>query len=188
VYIADSVALFSDVIHIASDTLSYLAAIAVIGIASAFPTYTQKSTLIGVGLIFILLVVGDVFIFRETVHRMFIPHAVAGLPTLAAASAGLVLNAIVLFISRRTPKHEQNIRHASIDAHALSDLLISVAVIVSAGIIWLTGWNAADWIVALAVAYYLLWWPILNIARRIVRGNIGMAKNIAHGHGHKHEH
>lgn len=188
VYVAGSVALLSDVVHIGSDALSYLVSIAVIGVAFAFPSRTQKATTVGVVLILVLLVVGDWLIFCEATKRMLIPHEVLGLPTLLAAIAGLVLNAIVLFISRRTtPKHKQNIRHASIDAHALSDLAVSVAVILAALIIWLTDWRATDWIVAFGVAFYLLCGPIFNLARRILRSNLHLS-DIGHEHRHEHHH
>lgn len=186
VYVAGSVALFSDVIHIGSDALSYLVAIAVIGVAFVFPTHTKKATMGGVTLIFLLLIIGDILIFHEAWDRMLVPHEVLGLPTLLAAVVGLVLNAVVLFISRRTPKHERNIRHASIDAHALSDLAVSFSVIVAASIIWLTDWHAADWIVAFGVALYLLFGPIQGLARRIASGNI-QPNEIAHGHSHEHK-
>lgn len=186
VSVAGSIALFSDVVHIGSDALSYLVAIAVIGIAFVFPAKTQKATMCGVVLIFMLLVIGDILIFHEAWNRMFVPHEVLGLPTLLAAVAGLILNAIVLFISRRTPKHEQNIRHASIDAHALSDVAVSCSVIVAALFIWVADWRAADWIVAFGVAIYLLCGPIRNLGHRIVRGNI-RAGEIAHGHEHEHK-
>lgn len=179
VYIAGSVALFSDVIHIGSDALTYLATFCLIGLAYIFRSAQKMATIVLVWMSLLLLLVGDWFVLETAVDRMFVPHEVLGLPTLLAAVAGLVLNAIVLFLSRETPRHEQNVRHASIDAHALSDLAVSVAVIVAAGIIWLTDWHAADWMVALGVAFYLFLGPIFDLVWRIVHGNTR-----AHGHNH----
>lgn len=180
-------------IHIATDGLAYFAAILIIGIAFTFPSITVGTTFAGVIAMLLLLCLGDYLVFREAYIRMITPHEVLGIPTLLAAIAGLLLNIVVLSISRRTPVHEQNLRHASIDAHAVSDIAVSIAVILTAAIISFTDWGAIDWIVAFGVGVYLFFGPILSLVKRIWN-SYTLADIIsphAHdhaGHDHDHEH
>ena len=128
---------------------------------------------------FALLFFGDWLVFREAIERIFAPCEVLGGWTFVTATVSFGLNAFVVRMMNKIPKEEHNIRHDSMSFHALSDMWVSVGVIASSVIIIATGWYAADWIMALAIAFYLLF-LLCALAIRIVRGDW----KIGHDHDH----
>ena len=93
-------------------------------------------------------------ILAEAVERIMAPTTVAGPMMLAVASAGLVVNLIVLRVLQGAEKQTLNLRAASL--HVLGDLLGSVAAIGAAGIIIFTGWTLADPLLSVAVVALIL--------------------------------
>ena len=85
----------------------------------------------------------------EAVSRMLDPVAILPLPMLAVAIAGLGAN-VAAYAVLRGGRARLNVRAAML--HVLGDILGSIAVIVGAGVIMLTGWVAIDPILSLAVA------------------------------------
>jgi len=86
----------------------------------------------------------------EAVKRLRTPHHPAGLVMLGVAAAGLAANIGVAAILRAGRDRSLNIKGAYL--HVVADALGSVAVLVSAAIISVTGWTAADPIAALVIA------------------------------------
>ena len=88
-------------------------------------------------------------IFVEAYRRLQAPESVKSLELLVIATAGLIVNLIVAFVLRghdyEHGGHEPedlNVRSAFL--HVLGDAVSSVGVIVTALIIWRTGWTLAD--------------------------------------------
>ena len=86
----------------------------------------------------------------EAFQRLRTPQRPAGLVMLGVAAAGLAVNIVVAAILRAGRDRSLNIKGAYL--HVVADALGSVAVLVSAAIISLTGWTAADPIAALVIA------------------------------------
>jgi cobalt-zinc-cadmium efflux system protein len=86
----------------------------------------------------------------EAVTRLFEPVDILPMPMLAVAVAGLGANLAAFAVLRGGGPAALNVRAAML--HVLGDILGSVAVIVSAAVIMMTGWVAADPILSLAVA------------------------------------
>ncbi len=179
--ISNSVSLFGDATHGIADGSTYGLLALVLIIAKFYPGQELRWTKIAVFISFALLFIGDYLVFSEAIERIFIPREVLGWWTFFMASISLALNAFVVWMMHKIPKGEHNIRHDSMSFQALSDMMVSIGVIGSSAIIGLTNWYCADWIMALIIAFYLLF-LLCVLAIRIVRGDWKI------GHDHEHEH
>ena len=94
------------------------------------------------------------WIVKEAVERFLEPQTILTGPMLYVAIAGLIVNLIVFAILRGADQHNLNIRGAVL--HVLGDLLGSVAAIIAALAIMLTGWTPIDPILSVLVALILL--------------------------------
>jgi cobalt-zinc-cadmium efflux system protein len=103
----------------------------------------------GLALFFISLAIG-----YEAVMRIFEPIPVMGGTMLAIATAGLVINVVVLLILRQGGAGNLNVRAALL--HVLSDLLGSVAAMVAALVILYTGWTPIDPILSILITLLIL--------------------------------
>ncbi len=111
------------------------------------------------GLALLLIVV---WIAIEAVQRLLAPPQIMAPVMLAVGACGLAVNVAVWLILRHGAEHDLNLRGALL--HVLGDLLGSVAAIVAAGVILLTGWTPVDPLLSLVVAAL-----ILRSAWRLVR-------------------
>ena len=101
------------------------------------------------------------WIVIEAIGRLRDPVPVLGGPMLVIATLGLCVNIVVLLIFRAGDKRNLNMRGAML--HVMGDMLGSVAAIVAAGVILLTGWTPADPILSILVALVILraaWWVV----------------------------
>jgi len=111
------------------------------------------------------------------------PEVQAG-PMLAFAVVGLVANVVGMLVLRAGATESLNVRGAYLEV--LGDLLGSVAVIVAAGVIALTGWVRADVVASVAVAVMILprTWSLLreavDILLQATPKNVDLAEVRAH--------
>ena len=101
-----------------------------------------------------LLVVIVLAIVYEAVQRFLHPEPVRAGLVIVAALLAIAINAY-LVSSLTTPAATLNVRAARV--HVLSDLAGSIGVVVAGAIILLTGWLAADALIALAIAALIAW-------------------------------
>jgi len=106
------------------------------------------------------------WIIWEAIHRFLEPSDVLAGTMFWIAAAGLIVNLVVFWILLGADQENLNIRGAVL--HVLGDLLGSVAAILAAVIILVTGWVIAD--------------PILSVlvAGLILRSAWGLLKDSAH--------
>ena len=97
----------------------------------------------------VLLLGLAVFVLYEAWRRLSEPAEVAAGPMLAFATIGLVVNGLSLLILRDAQADSLNVRGAYLEI--LGDLAGSVAVIVAAVVIALTGWVWADVVASFAI-------------------------------------
>lgn len=71
---------------------------------------------------------------------------------LTIASIGLFVNIILTFVLTRSTKEEENLNIKSALWHFLGDLLSSVGIIISAVIIYFTGWTILDALISMIIA------------------------------------
>jgi cobalt-zinc-cadmium efflux system protein len=104
------------------------------------------------------------FVLVEAWRRLTEPPAVASGLMLAVAAAGLVANAVSLWLLRDGQKTSLNMRGAYLEVWG--DLLGSVAVLAAAAVIVVTGFRAADPIASALIAVLILprTWRLLREA------------------------
>lgn len=104
----------------------------------------------------------------EAVRRVLDPHPVLAGPMLVVAVLGLLVNLAVFAILMRADRDQINIRGAML--HVAGDLLGSIAAIVAAAVIWLTGWTPIDPILSVLVALMILRsaWALLGHSLNIL--------------------
>lgn len=172
--ITGSLALLSDAGHMLTDVVGLAMALAAIHLANRAGTHNGRSfglyrleivaALLNAALLF--GVAGYVLI--EAFTRLGDPPEVATGAVLAVAVLGLVVNVVAFVLLRPGAAESLNVRGAYLEV--LADLLGSVAVIASALIIGLTGWN---WVDPVAGALLGLWilprtWRLARHALRIL--------------------
>lgn len=165
--LSGSLALLADAGHMLADTAALGLAWAAFRIAKR-PHDTRRSygyhrfqvlaAFIN-GLTLLLIVI---WIVVEAVQRLIEPVEVLGVPMLAVASAGLVVNIVAFAILHRGASENMNVQGAAL--HVLGDLLGSVAAIAAAVVILWTGWMPIDPLLSVLVALL-----ILNSVWRLIR-------------------
>lgn len=154
-----SLALFADAGHMLTDvgglSLAVWATVLVDRPASTRRTFGLKraEVLAAAAQAAILLAVG-VFVLVEGIRRLVNPPEIAGGPLLVFGIIGLVANLIGLAILRGTQDETLNTRAAFLEV--ANDALGSIAVIVAAVVIALTGWERADAVASLAIGVLII--------------------------------
>ncbi len=115
--------------------------------------YKKGSILIALTNALILLVaVGAIAI--EAIHKVKHPSPINGLAVSWTAGVGIVVNGLTALLLMQRRKQDVNVRAAFL--HMLADTLVSVGVLASGIVIYLTGWTLADPIISLVVAAVIL--------------------------------
>lgn len=96
------------------------------------------------------------WIVYEAVQRLLDPVEVLGPVMALVAAAGLVVNIIAFLVLHGAGADNRNLNMRGAMLHVLGDLLGSVAALVAAGVIILTGWMPADPILSIFVALIIL--------------------------------
>jgi cobalt-zinc-cadmium efflux system protein len=162
-----SLALVADAGHNLGDVLALLVAWAASVMVKRRPsaryTYGLRSTSMLAALfnaVVLLLVTGAVT--AEALRRLFDPAPVGGLPVMAVAAVGILVNGstALMFMSGR--KGDINVRGAF--QHMLADALVAAGVVVAGGAIFLTGWSIIDPLASLVVSgvIVLTTWGLLK--------------------------
>ena len=123
----------------------------------------------------LLLLVG--WITYEAMLRLMTPGEVLAGPMAVVAIIGLLVNVGVFLVLQRGDREHVNIRGAML--HVVGDLLGSVAAIVAAVAIWLTGWTPIDPILSVLLSVLILrsGWGLLRSSINILMEGVpgGMA-------------
>ncbi|MEV6400303.1 cation diffusion facilitator family transporter [Streptomyces sp. NPDC051907] len=157
--LSGSLALIADAAHMATDAVGLGMALLAIHFANrpagANRTFgfARAEILAALANCVLLLGVGGYLLF-EAVQRFITPAETKGGLTIAFALVGLVANMISLSLLVRGQKESLNVRGAYLEV--LADTLGSLTVLVSAGVILLTGWQAADPIASLAIGLMIV--------------------------------
>lgn len=157
--LADSLALIADAAHMATDALGLGMALLAIHFAgrpaSAHRTfgYARAEILAALANCLLLLGVGG-YVLYEAVQRFFAPAETEGGLMIVFGAVGLVANMISLTLLLRGRQESLNVRGAFLEVAA--DALGSFAVLVSAGLILVTGWQPADPIASLVIGLMIV--------------------------------
>ncbi len=164
-----SLALLADAGHVFTDSagigLAVLAVTFAARPATAQRTYGYYRLEILAAMLNALLLVGiAVVVLVEAWRRWADPPPVEGGLMLVFAAVGLVANIAAALVLRGGAQHSLNVKGAYLEV--LGDLLGSLAVIVAAIVISLTGWLRADVVASVVVALLILprTWVLLREA------------------------
>jgi len=154
-FVSHSMALLADAGHNLSDVLALLMAWVATILAKRAPssrrTYgLRKGTILAslANAVFLLLAIGA--IVSESIHRLTLPNVVATRTVMITAAIGVVINTATALLFMRGRKEDLNVQGAFL--HMASDAVISVAVVIGAGVIALTGLQWIDPVLSLAIA------------------------------------
>jgi cobalt-zinc-cadmium efflux system protein len=165
--LADSLALIADAAHMATDAVGLAMALLAIHFANR-PAgqnrtfgFARAEILAALANCLLLLGVGG-YLLYEAVERFITPAETKGGLAVVFALIGLVANMISLCLLVRGQKESLNVRGAYLEV--LADTLGSLTVLVSAGIIIATGWQAADPIASLVIGLMIVprTWKLLR--------------------------
>ncbi|WP_257351366.1 cation diffusion facilitator family transporter [Pseudalkalibacillus decolorationis] len=154
--LSHSLALLSDSAHMISDVVALGLSMVAIYMATRHPnkkyTFGQlRFEIIASFLNGLALAVIAVGIFIEGINRMIHPQDVNLQLMLIIASIGLIVNIILTYVLSRSMKEEENLNIKSALWHFIGDLLSSVGIIVSAVLIYFTGYFIFDPIISMVI-------------------------------------
>ncbi len=165
--ISHSVALVADAGHNFGDVLglamAWVAAILARRLPSATHTYgLRRGTILAalVNAMLLLVTVGAIAV--EGIRRLIEPGEVASLTVMAVATIGIVVNGVTAWLFAAGRNSDINVRAAFM--HMAYDALISLGVVVTAGVILLTGWSRLDPLASLVIAAVIFMgtWSLLR--------------------------
>jgi cobalt-zinc-cadmium efflux system protein len=145
--LTNSVSLLGDAGHNLSDVLGLLLAWGAMYLATRQTSNTfsygyRKSTILAAVINGVILVVAAGFIAFEAIEKLLRPSPMAEVAVMVVAAIGIVVNAGTALLFMRSSKDDLNLRGAFL--HLSYDAAISAGVVVSAAVIWVTGWNWID--------------------------------------------
>lgn len=158
-YISGSLALMADAGHNASDVAALLLSWGGMALAQRKPggryTYGLQSASIMAALInSLLLLVAVGAIAWEALMRLGTPSAPNAEIMITVALIGTVINAATAWLLHRGQAHDLNIRGAYL--HMAADAAISLGVVISGGLIMLTGWLWLDAATSLLISLMIV--------------------------------
>ena len=157
--LAGSLALLADAGHMATDALGIGLALLAVRMAGRTPTVRrtfgwQRAEVLAAGGNALLLLGVGVVVVIEAVRRLADPPPVESAAVLVAGGLGLVANLVALRLLAHGRRDSLNVRGVFLEV--LGDVLGSVAVLVSAAVIAVTGEDRADPIASLVIAVLIL--------------------------------
>lgn len=154
--LSNSLALLSDSAHMISDVIALGLSMTAIYLASrpSNAKYTfgyLRFEIIAAFLNGLALCVISVGIFIEGVRRFLNPEEIDFTLMLTIASIGFIVNLVLTLVLSHSNHEEENLNIQSALWHFIGDLLSSVGVIISAVIIYFTGWLLADPLISVVI-------------------------------------
>jgi cobalt-zinc-cadmium efflux system protein len=188
-WLSNSLALLADAGHVFTDVFGVGFALAAIWIAGRPATsertfgFLRLEILAAVANALLLFGV-SAFVLYEAWRRLSEPPAVLSGLMLAVAIVGLVANGISMYLLRDAQDESLNIRGAYLEV--MGDLAGSVAVIVAAIVIALTGWTQADAIASALIGLLILprTWHLLREALDVLLEATPKGIDLAHVRAH----
>ena len=153
-FAVSSMALLADAGHNLADVLGLLLAWGSVCLMRRAPTRRRTygmgrssvlAALLNAGLL--LVAVGGVL--WGAIGHLIEPVEVAGATVMGVAAAGVAVNAVSALLFRTGRKHDLNVGAAFL--HLVADAAVSAGVVAAGAVVWLTGWEWVDPVVALAV-------------------------------------
>lgn len=175
-FLSGSLALVADAGHMLTDSASIALALFAIWLAkrpaSAERTYGyNRAEILAAAANALSLWLIAAWIVWEAIHRFISPSEIEGGTVLIVGGIGLLVNLVAAYMLHGASGHSLNVEGAL--QHVLADLMGSVAVIVSAVIIILFGWNIVDPILSVLIALLIVfssWHLVTSVLQVLVEG------------------
>lgn len=163
--VSGSVSLIGDALHNTSDAFSILIAVIAFKIgnkkASAKYTYGfKRAEIIGGFVNLILLFISGCYLLIEGIERLINPQKIDGMMIIWISVLALIIDALTAKISHHDAHHNSNMKMVFI--HNLADALGSIGVIVSGLCIMWFDLYRVDGIVALFIAFYMIFQSVVS--------------------------
>jgi cobalt-zinc-cadmium efflux system protein len=147
-WFANSLALLGDAVHMLTDIAALCLGLFALWVSSrpatAGKTYGYlRAEILGALLNGLLLWLLVAFLWFEAVERLRNPEPVKGLPVMAIAAAGIVMNLAFGWITLESRNPSAGMALRSVLAHVVSDLIGSIGVLLAGALTYL-GWREAD--------------------------------------------
>ena len=158
-WLSGSLALLADAGHMLSDTAALGLALAATWLAArpARDRWTfgwQRAEILAALVNGVILLVVGVVVVVEGVGRIGVDREIHTTLMVAVGVVGLLANLVSLWLLSGGQGESLNVRGAYLEV--LGDLLGSVAVLVAAGVIALTGWTPVDAIASIAIGLFII--------------------------------
>ncbi|MBI1201715.1 MAG: cation diffusion facilitator family transporter [Rhodopseudomonas sp.] len=168
----NSLALLADAGHNFGDVMGLVIAWLAFAIADWRPssrfTYRMRAaSILSAMANGLILLAATAIIVYEAVQRLMTPEPIATGPVIVVAAIAVVINGVSAWLLSRGSKGDLNMHGAFL--HMLADAGVSVAVIVAAFGIMLTGWQWLDPAVSLLISVVILFgtWRLLRDSLRL---------------------
>jgi cobalt-zinc-cadmium efflux system protein len=167
--LTNSLALLADAVHMLTDVAAIGLALFAMWLAGR-PTREERTfgflraEILAALVNAVALIVIALYIFWEAWNRLKDPPEVKSGLLLIVAVAGLIANAAAAWILSRGEGHRHNLNTRGAFLHVVGDLLGSVATIVAAVVMALTGWYTADPILSAVIGGLVVFgaWSLLR--------------------------
>jgi cobalt-zinc-cadmium efflux system protein len=174
-YTSNSTSLLADAFHNLGDVLGLVLAWVATSLMKRAPTMKatyglKKTSILSAFANGILLVFTCGIIATEAMYKLFSPTEVQAVSVMIVAGIGIVINSSTAFLFMRG-SDDLNIKGAYL--HLFYDALVSVGVVLSAGLLYLTGWLWIDPVVGLLIAFIILkgtWSLFIHSFRLMIDG------------------
>ena len=158
-WLTNSLALVADAGHMLTDAAGVGLALLAIRFARrpATPERTygyHRAEILAAAINAVVLLGVSLFVLYEAAQRLRHPPEVQSGVMLAVAAVGLVVNAASVWLLWGSSGESLNLKGAFYEV--LSDALTSLGVIAAAGVMWATGWYAADPLVSAGIGLFIL--------------------------------
>jgi cobalt-zinc-cadmium efflux system protein len=169
--VSNSLALLADAAHMLTDVAALGLALFAIWLAGR-PTSPERTfgylraEILAALVNAVTLIVMAIYIFWEAWQRLREPPEVQSGTMLAVAVAGTLANITSAWVLSRGGGHKENLNTRGAFLHVVGDLLGSIATLVAALVILLTGWYVADPILSVVIGGLVVFgaWSLLRDA------------------------
>ena len=147
---SNSTGLLSDAGHNLSDVLGLILSLVAIALESRSNKSSKKISRYISLANSLLLLAAVVLILKESISKIISPEEVNGTAVIVTSAIAILINGLTAWLLAKGNRDNINIKAAFL--HAATDMLVSVAVVVSGIIIRVSGWYLIDPILSLIVS------------------------------------
>ena len=147
---SNSTGLLSDAGHNLSDVLGLILSLVAIAVESRSNKSSKKISRYISLANSLLLLAAVVLILKESISKIISPEEVNGTAVIVTSAIAILINGLTAWLLAKGNRDNINIKAAFL--HAATDMLVSVAVVVSGIIIRVSGWYLIDPILSLIVS------------------------------------